>query len=397
MVIFAPKLFNKMQRILLSLFITLFSLNICQAQFRALRNQPWYPTSERSNAYISQSESSTSVLEDLNNAFNAGNYADVVFKFYPLAIKNGYQRNNALYNNTRRALRQLMHENPSNANWKQMQALYKERIKNLGSEEYDYRNNLETTSWSEEQMQNERIAALASIDERYQDCYRLALERVQKASGRIDLAVILQGMFAPLNRAHAADEKLGLALNDRYKEILNLMDQSERFMEQEHREDYLTYYPNNIIDQVRTECLRVINMKKEHDLAEVRAHQEEENAAYAQALKLYHENDLDGAYRACNEGWRKYQNPTFRVLKTTILQNCASASTSTADRVAFLCAAYDAGNGYASYQTCRGILNGLQSTLFMSGLAGKVHRTTKNLIINQRIWTIDELNEKSSK
>jgi len=386
-----------MQRILLSLFITLFSLTICQAQFRALRNQPWYPKSEQSNSYTSQNGSSSSVLEDLNNAFNAGNYADVVFKFYPQAIKNGYQRNSALYNNTRRALRQLMHENPSNANWKEMQALYKERIKNLGSEEYDYRNNLETTSWSEQQMLNERLAALASINERYQDCYRLSLERVQKASGRIDLAVILQGMFAPLNRAHAADESLGVTLNERYQEILNYIDQSERFMEEEHREDYLTYYPNTIIDQVRTECLRVIGMKKAMDMAEARAHQEATAAAYSEALNFYHQKDYTSAYNACNDGWRKYQSAEFRVLKSTILQNCANASTSAADRVAFLCAAYEAGAGYVSYQTRNSILSGLQANLFMSGLAGKVHRTTKNLIINQRVWTIEELNEKSSK
>ncbi len=368
----------------------------CQAQFRALRSLSWYPKSEQGNAYNSQVDASVSVLEDLNNAFNAGNYSEVVFKYYPQAIQNGYQRNSTLYNNTRRALRQLMHENPSSANWKQMQQLYRDRIANLGSEEYDYRNNLETTSWSEEQLQNERLAALASINDRYQECYRMALDRVQKASGRIDLAIVLQGMFAPLNRAHAANPDLGNTLDDRYQEILNLIDQSERFMEQEHREDYLTYYPSTTIDQVRSECLRVIGVNKAKDREAAREQQEKASQAYNEALALYRQKDYTQAYNACTDGWRRYQTPEFRILKSTILQNCASAASSTADRVAYLCAAYDTGRGYVSRQTLNRIISGLQTNLFMSGQAGKSHRTGRPLVINQQIWTVEELNEKSS-
>ena len=394
--IFAAKLFIKMQRILLSLFITFFSINVCQAQFRAMRDLSWYPKSGQNKSYNSSNANSSSVLEDLNNAFNAGNYRDVVFTYYPQAIKGGYQRNSLLYNNTRRALRQLMRDDPSLANWRQMQALYQERIKNLGSDEYDYRNNLETTSWCEEQLLNERLAALASMNDRYQDCYKVALERVQKASGKIDLAVILQGMFAPLNRAHVANPDLGSSLDERYQEILGFIDQSERFMEQEHRQDYMAYYPSTIIDQVRSECLRVININKAKDRAAAREEQEQAATAYSQALNYYRQKDYNNAFNAAGEGWRKYQTPEFRILRSNILQNCANEASSTADRVAFLCAAYEAGHGYVSRQTINHILEGLRANLFMSGVAGKTHRTTRNLIINQRIWTVDELKEKSS-
>ena len=385
-----------MQRILLSLFITFFSINVCQAQFRALRDLSWYPKSGQNKSYNTASTTSANVLEDLNNAFNAGNYRDVVFTYYPQAIQGGYQRNNLLYNNTRRALRQLMRDDPSLANWRQMQALYHERIKNLGSEDYDYRNNLETTSWCEEQLLNERLAALASMNDRYQDCYKVALERVQKASGKIDLAVILQGMFAPLNRAHVANSDLGSSLNDRYQEILNYIDQSERFMEQEHRQEYLTYYPSTIIDQVRSECLRVININKAKNLAAAHEEQEKAAEAYRQAFEYYRQKDYVNAFNSAGEGWRKYQTPEFRILRSNILQNCANEATSSADRVAYLCAAYEAGHGYVSRQTINHILDGLRANLFMSGVAGKTHRTSRNLIINQRIWTVDELKEKSS-
>lgn len=385
-----------MQRILLPLFITLLSISVCQAQFRAMRDLPWYPKSDKTNSTGSQDANSANVLDDLNNAFNAGNYSDVVFTYYPEAIKAGYHRNSALYNNTRRALRQLMRDDPSLANWRQMQALYNERFKNLGEEEYDYRNNLETTSWSQEQLLNERLAALASMSSRYQDSYKVALERAQKVSGRIDLAVILQGMFAPLNRAHVANEELGASLTERYQTILTLIDQSERFMEQEHRQDYLTYYPNTVIDQVRSECMRVIRINQEIDKTAAHEAQTRALAAYEQARTLYRQKDYNNAYNAALEGWRKYQLPEFRVLRSNILQSCAFEATSSADRVAFLCAAFEAGQGYVSRQTLNQILDGLRANLFMSGVAGKTHRTSKNLIITQRIWTLDDLKEKSS-
>ena len=385
-----------MQRILLSLFITLLSISVCQAQFRALRDLSWYPKSEQFASAGSREANSSNVLEDLNKAFNAGNYSDVVFTYYPEAIKAGYHRNSSLYNNTRRALRQLMRDDPSLANWKQMQALYNERIKNLGEEEYDYRNNLETTSWSQEQLLNERLAALASMSSRYQDSYKVALERAQKVSGRIDLAVILQGMFAPLNRAHVANQELGTSLTERYQTILTLIDQSERFMEQEHRQDYLTYYPNTVIDQVRSECMRVIRINQEIDKTAAHEAQTRALAAYEQARTFYKQKDYNNAYNAAVEGWRKYQLPEFRVLRSNILQSCAFEATSSADRVAFLCAAFEAGQGFVSRQTLNQILDGLRANLFMSGVAGKTHRTSKNLIISQRIWTLDDLKEKSS-
>ena len=361
-----------------------------------MRDLPWYPKSDKTNSTGSQDANSANVLDDLNNAFNAGNYSDVVFTYYPEAIKAGYHRNSALYNNTRRALRQLMRDDPSLANWRQMQALYNERFKYLGEEEYDYRNNLETTSWSQEQLLNERLAALASMSSRYQDSYKVALERAQKVSGRIDLAVILQGMFAPLNRAHVANEELGASLTERYQTILTLIDQSERFMEQEHRQDYLTNKPNTVIDQVRSECMRVIRINQEIDKTAAHEAQTRALAAYEQARTLYRQKDYNNAYNAALEGWRKYQLPEFRVLRSNILQSCAFEATSSADRVAFLCAAFEAGQGYVSRQTLNQILDGLRANLFMSGVAGKTHRTSKNLIITQRIWTLDDLKEKSS-
>ena len=138
------------------------------------------------------------------------------------------------------------------------------------------------------------------MNDRYQDCYKVALERVQKASGKIDLAVILQGMFAPLNRAHVANSDLGSSLNDRYQEILNYIDQSEHFMEQEHRQDYLTYYPSTIIDQVRSECLRVININKAKNLAAAHEEQEKAAEAYRQAFEYYRQKDYVNAFNAGN-------------------------------------------------------------------------------------------------
>lgn len=389
-----------MQRILLTLFIVSVTCGVGDAQFRALRSLPWYPKGELTASQIPTGTATGNVLEDLNSAYTSGNYRDVVFKYYPQAIKEGYQRNGSLYNNTRRALRQLMHEDPSATNWKQMQTVYRDRMKYIGTEDYDYRNNLETTSWSEEQMQNEYIAALASIDNRYQDCYRESLRRVEKVSGRIDLAVVLQGMFAPLNRAHAANPDLGKSLNERYQEILNYIERSEDYMEREHHEDYMTYYPSTIIDQVRGECLRVIHYNNATAQAtaqrEAHEHQEAANAAYAEALNYYRQKNYTSAYNACNEGFNKYGTPEFRILKSTILQNCANEATSSADRVAFLCAAYTAGQGYVSRQTQSHIIRGLQANLFMSGIAGKTHRTSKGLVITQQVWTLDELKQKTN-
>ena len=167
-------------------------------------------------------------------------------------------------------------------------------------------------------------------------------------------------------------------------------------MEQEHRQDYLTYYPNTVIDQVRSECMRVIRINQEIDKTAAHEAQTRALAAYEQARTLYRQKDYNNAYNAALEGWRKYQLPEFRVLRSNILQSCAFEATSSADRVAFLCAAFEAGQGYVSRQTLNQILDGLRANLFMSGVAGKTHRTSKNLIITQRIWTLDDLKEKSS-
>lgn len=385
-----------MQRLILSLTIAFACLGSCMAQFRALQSLPWYPTAE--NRQLSDPLSKVkagNVLDELNAAFNEGRYVDVVYTIYPRAIKEGYQRNLSLYNNTRRALRQLMLEDATDASWKRMQSLYEDRFRNVGRDSYDYRNSLETSSWCDEQLQNEYTFALASQLDRYEDSYQAALKRCQKSLGHIDLAVVLQGMFSPLNRAHVAHPEIGPELTNGYQEVLRMLDASEEFMEREHKSDYLSYYSQSTLEQVRKECRRVIGNNQAFEQMQARKEQKEVNQGYANALALYRQKNYSRAYNACNEALREHDTPELHALKSNILQSAGNAANNTADRVAFWCAAYEQGRGYVSSQVLNHLLDALRTNLFMSGTAGKLHKTSSVMVISQRVWTLEQLKEKT--
>jgi len=368
------------------------------AQFKALQNLPWYPVAEgKVTASASSSPSSSNVLDDLNAAFNQGRYADVVNQLYPRAVREGYKRNSTLYNNTRRALRQLMRQDASDATWQQMKELYADRFSNIGRDTYQYMNNLETNSWCEEQLQNEHLLALASQPERFREAYTEALGRANKVHGSIDLAIILQGMFAPINRANVAHPELSAELTSNYREILSLLDVSEIFMTKEHSQEYLTFYNQDVLAQVRQNCTHVIENVNAQIANRERAEQEQTDNDYALALSRYRAHDYADAYDLCNAAIRRHNTPELHQLKSNILQAAANQTSSVADRVAYWCAAYEAGRGYVSAQVQNNLLEALRTNLFMSGLAGRTHRTTSALSITQRIWTLDELKAKSGK
>lgn len=368
------------------------------AQFRALQNLPWYPTSSsREISTPSEAPHASNVLDQIVESFNAGQYAQVVHTLYPRAIQEGYQRNASLYNNTRRALRQLMREDMTDDSWQRMQSLYRDRIKNLGTEEYEYRNSLESATWNNEQLQNERIAALASMPDRYQDAYQFALQYSNQQNGHIDLAVVLLGMFAPLNRANAAHPEIASDLTDPYQHILRQIDFASNYMETSHRKEYLAYYSQTTLEQVRKECLRVISTNQAAEQYEYRQEQQERAADYAEALSAYRKKNYSRAYQLCNEALRQHNSSELHILKSNILQSCGNAATSTADRVAFWCAAYEAGNGYVSSAVLNQLLDALQTNLFMSGVAGQRHKTSSQLTITQQIWTLDQLKSRTSR
>jgi nicotinamide mononucleotide adenylyltransferase len=116
---------------------------------------------------------------------------------------------------------------------------------------------------------------------------------------------------------------------------------------------------------------------------------------YAEAVENYQKNDYAKAYQKVNEALAAVNNmKEAHVLKSSILQRASNASSRMSDKVAFWCAAYEAGQGYVDRKTQRHILSALKSHLFMTGLAGQVHSTRTPFSIRQRIWTVEELKEK---
>ena len=123
------------------------------AQFHEMEGLPWVPVRpEKKNG--NADDRGVVVLDELSAALQNGEYRQVVDRLYPLAISSGFQRNTNLYNQTRRALRQLLQEPNGAVYWNKMERLYHDRFANLGKEDYRYRNTLETASWSEEQLNN---------------------------------------------------------------------------------------------------------------------------------------------------------------------------------------------------------------------------------------------------
>lgn len=396
-IIFAPNLYNMIRRIILSAIIILLTMP-GMAQFRALQNLPWYPTSSsREITTATDMPRSTNVLDQIVESFNAGKYAEVAHTLYPRAIQEGYQRNATLYNNTRRALRQLMREDATDDSWQRMQQLYRDRFKNLGTEEYEYRNSLETATWSNEQLQNERIAALAAMPDRYQDAYQCAMQLSNQNDGRIDLAIVLQGMFAPLNRANAAHPEIASDLTEPYQHVLRQIDFASTYMEASHRKEYLAYYPQTTLEQVRNECLRVISNNQAAEQYEYQKLSREIASDYSEALSAYRNKNYSRAYQLCNQALAEHNTPELHILKSNILQTCGNSASSTADRVAFWCAAYETGRGYVSQTVLNQLLDALQTNLFMSGVAGTRHKTSSQIVITQQIWTLDQLKSHTSR
>lgn len=391
-----------MQR-LFFLIIILFAVEgSCYAQFQALQKLPWYPTSSCNSSIATTTKPvasevvTTNVLDELSAALRSNRYSEVADELYPRAIREGYQRNAALYNNARRALRQLMREDATDNSWKKMQQLYADRFTNIGKDAYQYINNLEGNTWSEEQLTNEYVYALTTNPNRVNECYDATLKLVKEAKGRVDMAIILQGMFAPLNRASVANSDITRQLSEPYGEIKNWLDASEQFMEREHSNDYIANYPQATLAQVRNECNRVIALNINTQRKEEQQKKEELDEEYAAARALFTKGQYTEAYNACNEALRRHPSPDLRALKSTILQTCGTKASNAQDRVAFYIAAYEAGRGGASQAVLNGILEAIRANLFMSGIAGTTHTTRRPMIIRQRIWTIEELKEKSN-
>ncbi len=379
------------------------------AQFHEMEGLPWVPARpEKKNG--SADDRGVVVLDELSAALQNGEYRQVVDRLYPLAISSGFQRNTNLYNQTRRAMRQLLQEPDGAVYWNKMERLYHDRFANLGKEDYRYRNTLETASWSEEQLNNEQLLMLSKVEGGMEQCFDRAHQILSQAQGKIDPVIVVQGMFVPLNREHAAHPERGKEYANRYNEILRWLDAAEQFMLQEHREEYQTYYSTQALAMVREESDRQMNadasiaafearrlelqdeMRQQADWLDT---EQRAQRLYAEAVELYQKSDYAKAYQKVNEALAAESNmKEAHVLKSSILQRASNASNRMSDKVAFWCAAYEAGQGYVDRKTQRHILSALKSHLFMTGLAGHVHSTRTPFSIRQRIWTVEELKEK---
>ena len=379
------------------------------AQFHEMEGLPWVPARpDKKNGDVG--DRGVIVLDELSTALQNGEYRQVVDRLYPLAISSGYQRNTNLYNQTRRALRQLLQEPGGAGYWNKMERLYHDRFANIGKEDYRFRNTLETASWCEEQLNNEQLLMLSKVDGGMERCFDRAHQILSQAQGKVDPVIVLQGMFVPLNREHAAHPERGKEYANRYSEILRWLDVAEKFMMQEHREEFQTYYNAQALAMVREESDRQMNADASIAAFEARRielqdemrqqadwldNEQRAQRLYAEAREFYQKSEYSKAYQKVNEALAAESNmKEAHVLKSSILQRASNASNKMADKVAFWCAAYEAGQGYVDRKTQRHILSALKSHLFMTGLAGQVHSTRTPFSIRQRIWTVEELKAK---
>ena len=379
------------------------------AQFHEMEGLPWVPARpDKKNGDVG--DRGVIVLDELSTALQNGEYRQVVDRLYPLAISSGYQRNTNLYNQTRRALRQLLQEPGGAGYWNKMERLYHDRFANIGKEDYRFRNTLETASWCEEQLNNEQLLMLSKVDGGMERCFDRAHQILSQAQGKVDPVIVLQGMFVPLNREHAAHPERGKEYANRYSEILRWLDVAEKFMMQEHREEFQTYYNAQALAMVREESDRQMNADASIAAFEARRielqdemrqqadwldNEQRAQRLYAEAREFYQKSEYSKAYQKVNEALAAESNmKEAHVLKSSILQRASNASNKMADKMAFWCAAYEAGQGYVDRKTQRHILSALKSHLFMTGLAGQVHSTRTPFSIRQRIWTVEELKAK---
>ena len=379
-----------------------------RAQFHEMESLPWVPA--RPEGKTMNEGGGGAVLDELAAALQQGDYKLVVDKYYPLAISGGFQRNVNLYNQTRRALRQILQTDEGAAYWSKMEKLYHERYSNIGKEAYRYRNTLETAAWCDEQLDNEQLLMLSKREGGMEACFDRAHQILSRRQGKADPVIVLQGMFVPLNREHAAHPERGKNYVNRYSDIVRWLDVTESFLRQEHDADYQTNYNQQSMAMVRDESERQMNadasiaefearrielqeqMRQQADMldAETRAQR-----LYAEAVGCYQKSDYGEAYQRVNEVLAANgKMKEAHVLKSSILQRASNASSRMSDKVAFWCAAYEAGQGFVDRKTQRHILSALKSHLFMTGLAGHVHSTRTPFSIRQRIWTVEELKAK---
>ena len=379
-----------------------------RAQFHEMESLPWVPA--RPEGKTTSNGGGGAVLDELAAALQQEEYKQVVDKYYPLAISGGFQRNTNLYNQTRRALRQILQTDEGAAYWNKMEKLYHERYANIGKDEYRYRNTLETAAWCDEQLDNEQLLMLSKREGGMEACFDRAHQILSRRQGKADPVIVLQGMFVPLNREHAAHPERGKSYVNRYSDIVRWLDVTETFLKQEHDADYQTYYNQQTLAMVRDESERQVNadasiaafeahrielqdqMRQQADLLDAETRSQR---LYAEAVGYYQKNDYGEAYQRVNEALAANDKmKEAHILKSNILQRAANASNKMADKVAFWCAAYEAGQGYVDRKTQRHIISALKSHLFMTGLAGQVHSTRNPFSIRQRIWTVEELREK---
>ncbi len=381
---------------------------VAKAQFHEMESLPWVPA--RPEGRSQTDGRNENVLESLVAALANGQYKQVIDRYYPLAISNGYQRNASLYNQTRRALRQLLQTSEGPGYWSQMERLYHDRYANIGREEYRYRNTLETTTWCDEQLHNEHILMLMNQPAGMETCFDRTHQILSRAGGKVDPVVVLQGMFVPLNREHAAHPERGKDYVNKYGDIARWLEATESFMKLEHADDYQTYYSLQTLAAVKEECDRQLNADASIAAFEARRIELQDQLRarvdsldadtraqrlYAEAVGLYQNKSYGEAYQKVNEALAADRDmKEAHSLKSNILQRAANASSKMADKVAFWCAAYEAGQGYVERKTQRHILSALKSHLFMTGLAGQTHSTRSPFSIRQRIWTVEELRNK---
>lgn len=369
------------------------------AQFRAMQQLPWYPQLESSGETFS---GSTDVLDLIEDALQRGDYEQVIESLYPEAVKQGYQRNTKLYDNTRKALRaQLKAETKLGTDWwLKMQKLYEDRRQYLGDTNYSYRYTLETAGWNDEQLQNERISLLLTNASEYTACYDEVLAYVTKQEGRVDPVVVIQGMFAPQNR-HDASQKISAPDQTNYQQILDWLEITETYMLLEHHEEYKTYYPQATLMAVREACSTIIGTSQaQAELAEMQNQQDEtiqQNAvlhaqqseltrAYLLAREAYQQRRYAVAWQLLTEADQALLE--VKALKANILQSVGSQSTQTQHKLAYWCAAFEAGNGVMDSKQRQQLLTSIKTTLFMSpDLAGKRVAVHNPISITQRIWT----------
>ena len=367
-----------------------------RAQFRGMTSLPWCPPRPTADA-----AADADILSRIGEAMDQGQWQLVVEQLYPQAIQQGYQRNESLYDQTRQALRQLLMQDDGERWWQQMQRLYQDRYALLGRDGYQYQNRLDTRAWCDEQLRNEQVLCLAGRPSQFEVCFDLVRSLVQKNQGHVDLVLVTQGMFAPLNREHVRhqSEWTPAQYQQRYADVLACLESAEAYMATQHPREYADRYRPQNLAMLRDECQRRqsdgTSAASAFATSEYHAEAGNPQAAgslYEEAHREYEHRQYAQAYQHVSQLLQQHADlREAHQLKCSILQGAANASSEMADKVAYWCAAYEAGQGYADRKTLSQLVSALRSHLFMTGLAGKYHTTSRPIYLRQRIWTMEQL------